>query len=240
MKKYDCIGIIGAMEEELYLIRKALNDFTVTEVGGILFFSGTLSGVSVVAAVSGIGKVNMAQCATIMILNFGVDLIINTGVAGSLNSYVKPGNTVIASSLAQHDFDLSPLGETIGTIPEVGRILKADTALVEFSMDTITSSPLKGNFIQGLIVSGDQFVEENRKKQILSNFSDALCVEMEGASLAHICIKFNIDFLVIRTISDSADGTSPMDYADFKVLAADKAASLVRYLINEISFKQTA
>ena len=227
------IGIIGAMKIEIEKIDSLIQNKSEKQIAGTLFVSGTLNGKEIVTAVCGIGKVAAAMCAQTMIMAYSPDCIINTGVAGSLSDKAGILDTVIADSLVEHDMDTTALGGPPGFISGI------DT--VYFPADKYVSSLLFecasgiGGFkaITGRIASGDQFVASAEKKDKIVAQFDACACEMEGAAIAHTCFCNRVPFGVIRAISDCADGSSHMDYAQFLPQAAAAAAEIIRLFVEK-------
>ncbi|MDL2248562.1 5'-methylthioadenosine/adenosylhomocysteine nucleosidase [Tyzzerella sp. OttesenSCG-928-J15] len=228
-------GIIGAMEEEVIYIKEKMEVLSSRNVAGIQFFIGRMHGKNIVIARCGIGKVNAAVCTQIMVDMFGVDSVINTGVAGSMNNDVHLGDVVISTDLVQHDFDTSAFeNEPIGFIPRLGiRFFEADKQLVDTALQSAGAvlSPSGAKAHKGRIASGDQFITENElKAKIAKNFKP-LCVEMEGAAIAHTCYLNDMPFIVIRSISDNSDGDTKT-YGDYLTVAAKNSSDIVEKIVS--------
>lgn len=216
------IGIIGAMKVEILSLKERLNDLEVISISGIDFYRGRLHGEEVVAAVSGVGKVFAAVCAQTMILRFGVDAIINIGVAGGLSPKLSLGDFAIASEVCQHDMDTSGVGDPKGLISGINLVkIKADPALVACAQEAAAARGV--HYQTGVIASGDQFVCDPTRKEWIRNFFEAEAVEMEGAAIGQVCYINQIPFTVIRSISDDAAGHAPVSYETFFKEAATRA-----------------
>ncbi|MBQ7794696.1 MAG: 5'-methylthioadenosine/adenosylhomocysteine nucleosidase [Clostridia bacterium] len=224
------LGIIGAMDIEVEGLKKAATDVSEQVISGITFTSCKIHGKEAVIAKCGIGKVNAALCTEAMIITYNPDLIINTGVAGSLTAALAIGDIVIATDLCQHDFDTSPVGDPLGLIPEVNKIkIPADISAAERLEDVISSLGI--NYQKGTIASGDIFVASKEKKDfIVSEFGAAAC-EMEGASIGQVCTLNNTPFAVLRALSDSADEGSCDDYPAFCKMAAERSIQVITEFI---------
>lgn len=225
------IGILGAMDIEIEYLKEKI-DITLTKnICNIDFYVGKIGNNQVTLAKCGIGKVNAAIATQLMINYFDVDGIINIGVAGSLSNNLNISDIVISKDLVQHDFDTTGVGDKLGYISGTGKIFfEADETLINKTFE-IAKDILSSNVVIGRIASGDQFVyKEEQKKAIVKNF-DPLCVEMEGCAIAQACHINNMPFLVIRAISDKADGSSTVDFNEFKKIAANNAATLLEKLI---------
>ncbi len=227
------IGIIGAMDIEIQKIKSELNVITTKNAAGIDFTLGTCEGSSVVLAMCGVGKVNAAVCAQIMIDLFAVDCIINTGVAGGLAHGLEIGDVVVSSDAMQHDMNVEGLGYAPGVIPDMeASLFEADEVLIETAKNALLDCGLKG--VIGRVASGDVFVcDKALKESIIKNFK-AACCEMEGGAIAQTCYLNRLPFVIIRAISDSADDSGSMDYPTFKKMAAENSARIVHYMIKNI------
>jgi len=234
------VGIIGAMEEEIVYIKEKMAVLNSRNVAGIQFFAGKMGAQSVVIARCGIGKVNAAVCTQVMVDMFGVDCIINTGVAGSMDQAVHLGDVVISTDLVQHDFDTSAFeGEPLGYIPRLGvRFFEADKALVEAAA-TAAKAVLEiegAKAHEGRIASGDQFITETALKEKIKHHFKPLCVEMEGAAIAHACYLNDIPFIVIRAISDNSDGDTKT-YENYLSIAARNSSNIVEGIVERYGSK---
>jgi len=224
------IGIIGAMNVEIDRITAQMTNKSVQKIGGVTYTEGDIGDKKVVAAVCGIGKVFAAICAQTMILRYSPEVIINTGVAGTLTNELNILDTVVASALVQHDMDTTYFGDPRGLISGINKVeFECDEGLAEKICENISS-----RYIRGIIASGDAFIaDENRKRDIKETFN-AVCCEMEGAAIAHVCYVNNIKCCVVRTISDGADGDKVMSYEAFCEKAAEKSAQIIINTINNL------
>ena len=222
------IGIIGAMEQEVALLKLKLAHPQIKKAAGLDFFTGQLGGKNVVVVRSGIGKVNAAICAQVLISLFGANYIINTGVAGGLDPTLNIGDIVVSTDLVQHDMDVHYFSHPRGMIPGLGiAFFAADTSLVQAAMEA-------GATITGRIATGDCFVSDSEKKQDIAQTFNAMCVEMEGAAIAQTCFLNGIPFVVIRSISDKADEDATISFEQFVEQAAQNSSNLVERMIHSI------
>ena len=229
------IGIIGAMADEVATLKEEM-DITGTEtVADMKFCEGMLDGKDVVVVQCGMGKVNAGICAQTLISDFGVDYVINTGVAGSLTNDLDIGDIVVSTEAVQHDFDVSPIGFRRGEIPYTGLIsFPADENLRQIAVSTIEESYSDVNVLEGRVCSGDQFINtDEQKTRIIKQFG-GLCCEMEGGAIAQACYLNHVPYVIIRAISDKFDGSNQIDYEIFEEDAAKKCASIVRSMIGSI------
>ncbi|SKA63134.1 methylthioadenosine nucleosidase [Eubacterium uniforme] len=231
------IGIIGAMDIEVDGIINELDGMIESyHIAGRDFTKGILENSEVVIVKCGVGKVNAACATQAMIDKFKVDAIINTGVAGSLDNRIDISDIVISGDVVQHDMDITALGYPKGKIPETDSLsFKAERELVEIAIDSARKELTDVKVFEGRIASGDEFINSDEKKtQIVEEFN-ATCCEMEGGAVAQVCVLNSVPFVVIRAISDKADGSSHMDYPVFEAKAADNSIKLINAMIDKIS-----
>ena len=236
MNKYKVIGIIGAMDEEVKNLKEIISDVKVDTFASMDFYQGKISGNDVVVVRSGIGKVNAAICAQILIDKFDVSVIINTGIAGSLNADINIGDIVLSKDTLQHDMDATAFGYDLSVIPRMEEsVFKGDTDLIELAKK-VCEENLEGiNVFTGRVVSGDQFIsDKNKKNQLIENFKGD-CTEMEGAAIAHAAYLNNIPFLIIRAISDKADDSAEMDYPEFEAMAIQNSVKILKAMVEKIN-----
>lgn len=225
------IGIIGAMGIEIERLNTALEEKKTVTISGIQFHSGRLCGKDVVTAACGIGKVAAAVCAQTMILMFKPELIINTGVAGSLSPELGVGDVAVADFSVQHDMDTSPIGDPVGLISGIN-IIKIPSAERVSRLLTESIEKLGGvKSLRGTIASGDQFINSREKKSFIVDTFGAIACDMECASIAQVCYINGVDFGAVRAISDSADGDSHIEYTRFLQAAALNASAAVKHLL---------
>ena len=228
MKK---IGIIFAMKEELDEFLEIVTKENEYKIFDLDFYECSYNDKSLVLVESGIGKVNAARATQILIDNMEVEYIFNVGVAGSVNTDVKVLDIVIGEKLVQHDFDITAFNYEKGYIPNVGgKFIESDPYLIKIAEDVMDDTTHKG-----VIASGDIFCTEEAMSNKISKKFGALCVEMEGASIAQVCYLSHIPFLVIRSISDSpTGGDNKLTYDEFLKLSSSKVASYLKRMIDKI------
>ena len=208
------VGIIFAMEEELEELLKYLKIEKEYTIFDLSFYEGSINGVYCVMVRSGVGKVNAARATQILIDNIKVDYIFNIGVAGGISKSLKVGDIVIGEKLVQHDFDITAFNHDKGYIPEIGVYIQTDDYLFRLANNVLKSDD-KINVVSGVISSGDIFCTEVKMGQKINSKFNALCVEMEGASIAQICYLNHIPFLVLRSISDTPNNDNVITYEEF-------------------------
>ena len=226
------IGIIGAMEEEVASLKEEMDVQEIVEKAGMMLCKGILCGQKVVVVRSGVGKVNAGICAQILVDLFQVDLLINTGIAGSLDARIDIGDMVISTDALQHDMDASVFGDPVGQIPRLDTFsFPADEALARKAIRANEKANPDIRTFTGRIVSGDQFISSKEvKDRIVENFHP-LCVEMEGAAIAQAAYLNKVSYVIIRAISDKADNSACMDYPTFEKKAIAHSVRLMKELL---------
>lgn len=226
------IGIIGAMSVEVKDLVSALQQETSQLLYGLTFHTGLLAGVDVVIVQSGVGKVNAALCVQQLADRFQVDAIINTGIAGAIDTRLHVGDFVVSTDAVQHDVDATYFGYQPGQVPGMGKDgYLADGKLVEALQQSYREhgGAWGGQMLAGRIASGDQFISEKARKQAIRDTFHPLCVEMEGAAVAQACVVNRIPFAIVRCLSDTADETGSRQEYDFnETVMAGRSASLTR------------
>ena len=226
------IGIIGAMEEEVAALKSEMADAKVTEFASMTFYKGTLCGKDTVVVRSGIGKVNAAICAQILVDKFGVDTLINTGIAGSLKAEINIGDIVVSTDAIQHDMDATGFGYEPGVIPRMPvSCFEADKRLVKAAEDACKEAVPEVGVFAGRIVSGDQFISDRQVKNRITAQFGGMCTEMEGAAIAQAAYLNSIPFVIIRAISDKADDSATVDYPTFERQAIAHSVALVENFV---------
>ncbi len=217
------IGIISAMEVEANRIKSAMTDVVISNKAGLTFFEGKIGKTSVVLAVSGVGKVNASICVQTLINVYGVDFVINSGIAGSLQDKASHLSVVVSDVVYYHDIDFLIFNNNY---PGTNRFY-ADKAQTE---NFIKCNPTA---VLGGIATGDKFVSSSVEKEEIVKKGNAICVEMEGGAVGHVCFVNEVPFMVLRCISDMADDNATTTYEDFETIAANKIADMViNYLQN--------
>lgn len=226
------IGIVGAMDEEVNRLKAMMNVEKIEKKAMMEFFQGNLCGKEIVIVRSGIGKVNAAVGTQILIDDFHVSAIINTGVAGGLKNEINIGDIVISSDTLQHDMDATGFGYDLGVIPRMDQsVFSGDTALIKKAKEICTRVNPDINTFIGRVISGDQFISDSEKKKILLENFQGYCTEMEGAAIGQTAFLNQVPFVLIRAISDKADHSAEMDYGEFEAKAIEHTVKLVTSLL---------
>ena len=222
------IGIIGAMEEEVAALKDAMEIEETVEQAAMTFCKGTLCGKEVVIVRSGIGKVNAGICAQILVDRFRVDTLINTGIAGSLDTRIDIGDMVISTDAVHHDMDATIFGDPLGQVPRMDVLFfPADEALVQKAVQANEKANPDIHTFTGRVASKDV------KAKIVENFHP-MCVEMEGAGIAQAAYLNKVSYVIIRAISDKADNSATMDYPTFEQQAITHGVRLMKELLTII------
>lgn len=223
------------MELEVEALKEQMDVKNIVEKASMKFYEGTLRGKDVVIVQCGIGKVNAGICVQILADLFQVDAVINTGVAGSLRAEINIGDIVVSTDACEHDMDVTALGYKQGIIPQMKEsFFKADRQLVEAAIEVCREVNPDINVYESRVLSGDQFISGEEIKNKLIDLFDGFCTEMEGAAIAHAAFLNEIPYVVIRAISDKADGSAHMDYPEFERAAAAHSAKLVENLVKRL------
>ena len=231
--EYIVIGIIGAMESEVNGLKASVENAEIRKIASVEFCSGTLNGKEVVIAEAGVGKVNAAVTAQIMILEYGTEAVINAGVAGGLNATLKVGDIVVADKVAEHDMDTTPFGDPPGFITGLERVyMECDEGITQILKKT--AEELGVHTIVGTIVSGDQFICRKEQREKLIGEFNADAAEMEGAAIGHVCAMNGVRFGVIRAMSDCANDDSIVDFPTFELKAASRSVEIIKRAVSKM------
>ena len=231
-----CIGIIGAMEVEVASLKERMKDVQVVHKASMEFYAGMLENKNVVVVRSGIGKVNAAVCTQILIDDFKAEAVINTGIAGSLNNDINIGDIVLSTDVLHHDMDATGFGYPKGQIPQMKEFsFQADECLRKIAHDVCEEVNPEIRVFEGRIAYGDQFVcDQDVKNGIVAEFS-AYATEMEGAAIGQAAYLNEVPFLIIRAISDKADGSAQMDYSEFEKAAVEHSVKLTLSMLEKMN-----
>lgn len=227
-------GIIGAMQVEMDVLRDAMHIEREETIARMTFYEGTIGTNAVVVVQSGIGKVNAGICVQILVDLFGVSQVINTGVAGSLNNELNILDVLVSRDAIYHDVDATVFGYAPGEVPQMGRDvfpIKADERLRKLALQAVRYVAPEVNAREGRIVSGDQFIRDAAKKQWIRDTFQGDCVEMEGTAIAQACWLNHVPFVILRAISDKADGSDIMQYDQFEATAAKHCAMITLHMM---------
>ena len=219
------IGIIGAMTSEIESIKNVINPKEIRNIAKSDYYIGNYGNNEIILTCCGIGKVNSASKTQILIDNFKPDYIINTGIAGSLSKELKILDTVVVNECVYHDMDSAILKENYPFESE----FFCDEQLSKKAENCCKD--LNISFKTGKIVTGDQFISDNKIKEQLVNKHHPLCVDMESTAIAHVCSLNDMPCIILRSISDEADDEGEMNYDLFEKKAAEISCKIVLEMI---------
>ncbi len=228
------IVIIGAMEEEITLLKAQIEHLQTNKVAHLDVFCGSIGEHAVQLVQCGIGKVASAAATALLIQAFTPDAVINTGSAGGFDPDLNIGDIVIASQLLHHDVNVTHFGYELGQVPQMPHYYESDAALINAAEQAIATLP---NIMvkKGLVCSGDSFIgSDEAAKQIKDTFNNMAAVEMEGAAIGQVCYLMNTPFVVIRSLSDIAGKTSTMSFDAYLSVAAKNSANLVLNMLQRL------
>ena len=229
------IGIIGAMEEEVSSLKEQMTEVNITKKAGMEFCRGMLNGKPAVVVRSGIGKVNAGICTQILVDDYHIDCVINTGIAGSLKNVIEIGDIVVSTDTVQHDMDAVGFGYPLGQIPRMDTLaFPADQKLIDLACQVCREVNPEIQVHAGRVVSGDQFVSDRATKERIKENFDGFCTEMEGAAIAQAAYLNGIPYVVLRAISDKADDSATVDYPAFEREAIRHSVNLVLNMVKRL------
>ena len=222
------LGIIGAMDQEVSILKEKMEVKQIDKRASLVFYVGIFNGNEVVIVICGVGKVIAAVCTQILADCYQVEAVINTGVAGSLRAEIYIGDIVVSTDALQHDMDATGFGYEPAEIPLMGKkTFEADASLRSLIAETCREVNPEIGVFEGRVVSGDQFISDGDVKDRLVRMFAPYCTEMEGAAIAQAAWLNQIPFVIIRAISDKADGSAHMDYSEFEANAIEHTVRLV-------------
>lgn len=227
------IGLMGAMDEEIELLLAGMENVKQYTYAGIKYAEGDIYGQHVVVCKSGVGKVNAAVTTQLLIEKFSVSKVIFTGVAGAVHPELEIGNIVISTKCIQHDMNVTPLGYKRGEIPyqEVSAF-PADPELMKLAEKACEQ--LGVSYRKGIVLSGDQFIASKDIVKGLYEELDGACAEMEGAAVAQVCYMNEVPFVILRGMSDKADGSAHVNFAEFTVKSSHQSHRIVEAMLLQL------
>jgi len=225
-------ALVGAMEEELEALLAAVERPYGLRLGPFEVTGGVLDGHDVLLAHCGIGKVN-AAALTQALLAHGAVRVVFTGVAGAVQPGLRVGDLVVSTDAVQHDVDVTALGYEPGRVPGEPLSWAADPGLRRIALEA--AAEIEGvQTVSGRVASGDEFVADAGRVRALRERFGAACAEMEGAAVAQVCARWGVPFVIIRSISDTADHSAQVDFRSFTPLAASRAKHVVRGILRRL------
>lgn len=229
------VGILCASDSEVAPFLPIIEECKVSEKAMLKFYEGKINGISVVALFSGVCKVNAAIAAQILIDAYGIDIMINAGTAGGMNPKLEIFDSVISTEVAYHDVAPDILTEFHPWLESV--YFKSDQELLDLTHKAIDKIELEGNVYWGRMVTGEVFIEDEGRKKINEQFAP-LTVDMETASIAHVCYVNSIPFISIRSITDTAAHSGAEHFEENCEKASIIAKDITVSLLKELSCRQ--
>ncbi|MCD7951275.1 MAG: 5'-methylthioadenosine/adenosylhomocysteine nucleosidase [Erysipelotrichaceae bacterium] len=225
------LGIIGAMEEEVTELLKLMDIEAEDKILSYTFYQGKMHGKDVIVLQGGIGKVNASLSTTLLLTKYNIDYVINIGTAGGIKESQNIGDVIISSSVVHHDVDVEGFGYEYGKIPGMPTMFKPDEDLLEKTKNILNLQHM--HYHIGLIASGDQFVcRQDQVDNIKNHFPQAVCSEMEAASIAQVCYVFHTPFIITRSLSDIFNkGDSQVQFDTFVKTASAASAKMCYDLV---------
>lgn len=231
------IGIIGAMEEEVEILKDKLDNLEEVHIANVEFYLGKLENQEIVLLKSGIGKVNAAMATTLLIQLYKPDYVINTGSAGGFNDALQVGDVVISNELRYHDVDATVFGYEFGQVPGMPANYLPDSFLVEVAEKA--AKEIDVQVLTGLITSSDSFMDDEvRVNAVKELFPTVHAAEMEAAAIAQVCYQFKQPFVIIRSLSDIAGKGTKVSYEQFLKTASVNSANLVQLIVKELGNRE--
>lgn len=227
------IAIMGAMVEEINPLLEALGEYTTSEYAGNTYYEASYKGLDLVIAYSKIGKVFSTLTAATMIEKFSANKLLFSGVAGGINPSLKIGDLIAATSLCQHDVDITAFGHPDGFIPEGKLFTKSDETLLSIAKEVAVD--MDKNLLEGVIATGDQFVADEARKSWIAKTFKADALEMEGASVAVVCDALDVPFFILRAISDTADMDAGFNFDKFLESSAKESAAFILNMLDKLA-----
>ncbi|MGO3345757.1 MAG: 5'-methylthioadenosine/S-adenosylhomocysteine nucleosidase [Marinomonas sp.] len=225
------IGLIGAMDEEVAVIKSWMSGVCKESIAGCDFFIGQFEGNDVVLLQSGIGKVNAALSTTLLLSKFAPEYVINIGSAGGFAAELNVGDVVISDQVVHHDVDVTAFGYAMGQVPNMPATYASDTDLIKKAQAAVTAvNRVKAKV--GLIGTGDSFMNDPvRVEAVRAMFPEMVAAEMEAAAVAQVCHKFQTPFVVVRSLSDIAGKESSQSFEEYLKVAAENSSLMIQQML---------
>jgi len=226
------IGIIGAMEQEVAILKRKMDHLKKIPHAGCTIYTGSIHDIDLVLLQSGIGKVAAAIGTSILLEIYHPDIVINTGSAGGLDPTLDPGDVVISTEVRYHDADVTAFGYEMGQMAQMPAAFIADKKLVDIAQKAIKMDKDIPHTLTGLICSGDTFVSSQTARTFIqTHFPTTIAVEMEATAIAQTCYQYKVPFVIVRAISDVANKESSLTFDEFLPLAATHSSKMVINMI---------
>lgn len=226
------ILILSAMEEEIDYLVKSYDLHPIDTINNNSLYCLQNNDHSIYFLNSSIGKVNSAITTSMVLNKYDMDKLISIGTSGALTPKTNIGDFVNGQHLAYHDVDVTAFGYKIGQLPQMSKYFS--TTKDEFWSKLMTQfAAIDGiNLHSGDIISGDMFVNNNKRKQFINtNFENGLCVEMESTAIVHTALAYGIDCYTLRSISDNADGHADVSFDQYLSTVCEQYKKFVDLLL---------
>ncbi|SRR5699024_3271181 len=228
------VAIIGAMEEEVTILRDQMENRQLTTIANCEFIEGTVNGTDVVLVRSGIGKVNAAMATSLLLEKFNPDYVLNTGSAGGFAADLEVGSVVISDEVVHHDVNVTAFGYKHGQVPQMPATFMSNETLIRFAKEAVEEIG-EHTYGTGLIASSDTFMSDpEHVAEVRALFPEMIAAEMEAAAVAQVCYQFEKPFVVIRALSDIAGKEAPMSFDEFLPIAAKHSSEIVLRVISKL------
>ncbi|CAL4320172.1 5'-methylthioadenosine/S-adenosylhomocysteine nucleosidase [Buchnera aphidicola (Periphyllus testudinaceus)] len=219
------IIIVSALKEEITFLAKKKNFIKEKKI-----FHKKIFNKKIILCKIGIGKTSAGVNCALLLKKYNPNLIINIGTAGSLNKRLKIGSLIIPNKVCYYDVNMTSFKQLIGQVEGFPQKFLINSKFFSKTIYFLKKNNLK--YITGLSISGDQFINNKKKlKKLKKNFSNAISVDMESASIGQTCYMFKTPFLIIRSISDFSTKNSHEIYKKNKKYSIKKCSYLIYKLI---------
>ncbi|XOV80807.1 MAG: 5'-methylthioadenosine/adenosylhomocysteine nucleosidase [Aestuariibacter sp.] len=228
------VGILGAMDQEVELLKQSMQDVETSHFAHLSYYSGKINDIDVVVVKCGIGKVAASVATTVLIDRFAPDFVINSGSAGGFDAELNIGDVVIATGVQHHDVDVTHFGYKRGQVYGMPDIYPCDVHMID-AAELAASEMNEFKVKRGLICTGDSFIGcDDAVSRLRSLFPDMAAVEMEGAAIGQTCFMLDTPFLVIRSLSDIAGKESQESFTTYINKAGKNSAAFVMRMITHL------
>lgn len=228
------IGIIGAMDEEVDILKAQIQNRSDKKIAGSEICTGIIAGVDIVLLKSGVGKVNAAIATTLLLQLYKPDYVINTGSAGGFHKDLNVGDIVVSTEVRYHDVDATVFGYEYGQVPQMPPAYSADSSLIR-TAGKCAEQAVDSQVVKGLIATGDTFMSDSeRVDDVRGKFPELMAAEMEACAIAQTCTQFDTPFVIIRALSDIAGESSDVSFEQFLHVASENCANLIQNMLKEL------
>ena len=225
------VGIFAALKEEIDPLVQSMEDVVTSKWGRRFVHQGKIGDCQVVAVAGGVGKVKAAACTQYLIDRFSIEALICTGVAGAVNPRLQTGDIVVSEKTLQHDFDP---GDPALLKKFRKRWLEADAELVKLALEAAKELGLADRCRTGKVMTGDQAIVSQERREWLWKTFRGDCVDMESAAVAQVCRLNAVPWVIVRAISDAAEEDSVAEFRRNLRESASSAATVAGRMVESI------